>query len=130
MAEYIGNLDMSIFVYDYDHNAEEAEYLAETHERMFKIIREMQPDLPIIMASAADSMFGEIEARRSVIKTTYANAIATGDKNVYFIDGRDIYKPVGRSLCTVDHIHPNDLGFYMMANAFGDVIEKILAERK
>ena len=130
MAEYIGNLDMSIFVYDYDHNAEEAEYLAETHERMFKIIRKMQPDLPIIMASAADSMFGEIEARRNVIKTTYANAIAAGDKNVYFIDGRDIYKPVGRSLCTVDHIHPNDLGFYMMANAFGDVIEKILAERK
>ena len=41
---------MSIFVYDYDHNAPTVEYYRETHERMFKIIREANPDLPIIYA--------------------------------------------------------------------------------
>ena len=35
MAEYIKNLDMSIFVMDYDHNAPNPEYLRETHEKMF-----------------------------------------------------------------------------------------------
>jgi len=130
MAEYIGSLDMSFFLYDYDHNASNAPYLAETHERMFKILRKMQPNLPIIMASAADGHFGGMDERRNIIKATYDNAIAAGDKNVYFIDGRDIYAPVGRSLCTVDNIHANDLGFLMMANAYGAVIEKVLEKQK
>lgn len=130
MAEYIGSLDMSFFLYDYDHNASTTPYLAETHERMFKILRKMQPNLPIIMASAADGWFGGMEERRNIIKATYDNAIAAGDENVYFIDGRTIYEPVGRSLCTVDHVHANDLGFLMMANAYGAVIETIIAKQK
>lgn len=130
IAEYIGSLDMSIFLYDYDHNAPTTDYLNKTHEPMFKTIREMQPDLPIIMASAADSLFGKMDSRRKIIKATYDNAIAAGDKNVYFIDGRTIYAPVGCSLCTVDNLHPNDLGFYMMANAYGQVIEEILLKQK
>jgi len=130
MAEYIGSLDMSFFLYDYDHNASNAPYLAETHERMFKIIRKMQPNLPIIMANAADGWFGGMEERRNIIKATYDNAVASGDKNVYFIEGHTIYEPVGRSLCTVDHCHANDLGFYMMANAYGKVMEEILAKQQ
>ena len=126
MAEYIGGLDMSFLLYDYDHNASTAEYLKETHERMFKIIRKMQPNLPIIMASAADEKYGCNDARTNTIIETYENAIAAGDENVYFINGRTIYAPVGRGFCTVDDIHPNDLGFYMMANAFSEVIQKVL----
>lgn len=129
MAEYIASLDMSMFLFDYDHNALTAEYLEETHERMFKIVREKHPNIPIIMASAADYFF-DIDERRAVIKKTYDNAVAAGDKNVYYIDGQTIYAPVGRSLCTVDHIHPNDIGFLMMANAYGKVIENILNEQK
>ena len=125
MAEYLANLNMSVFVYDYDHNAGTVEYLKETHERTFKIIREKQPNLPIIMISAADCSFG-IAERRDVIYQTYANAIDAGDNNVYFIDGGTIYAPVGRGLCTVDRVHPNDIGFLMMANAIEPVIRKIL----
>ena len=125
MAEYLANLDMSILVYDYDHNAGSAEYLKETHERTFKIIREKQPNLPVIMITAADRSFG-IPERRNVIYNTYENAVKCGDQNVYFIDGSTIYAPVGRGLCTVDHIHPNDIGFLMMANAVEPVIRKIL----
>ena len=39
IAEYISKLDMSAFVYDYDHNAPTTEHLKQTHERMFKLIR-------------------------------------------------------------------------------------------
>jgi len=125
MAEYLENLDMSVFVYDYDHNADSAEFLKETHERTFKIIRKKQPNLPVIMITAADRKFG-IPERRDVIYQTYNNAVMSGDNNVYFIDGSTIYAPVGRGLCTVDHIHPNDIGFLMMANAVEMVIKKIL----
>lgn len=125
MAEYLSNLDMSILVYDYDHNAATAEHLKETHERTFKTIRKKQPNLPIIMITAADRSYG-IAERRAVIYQTYINAVNSGDDNVYFIDGSTIYAPVGRGLCTVDHIHPNDIGFLMMANTVEPVIQTII----
>jgi len=127
MAEYLSTLDMSALVYDYDHNAGSVEELKQTHERAFRIIRDKQPNLPVIMISAADRMFG-IPARKEIIRRTYQNAVDAGDKNVYFIDGGTIYAPVGRDLCTVDHIHPNDTGFLMMANAVEPVLRRILAE--
>lgn len=129
MAEYISSIDISLFIYDYDHNAS-VSHLAETHEPFFKTFRKAQPDTPVIMVSAADGWFGEIPERKQTIRTTYENAIASGDKNVYFIDGKTIYAPVGRSACTVDHIHPNDIGFLMMANAFEVVIKEILEKKK
>ena len=127
MAEYLSTLDMSALVYDYDHNAGSAEELKRTHERAFRIIREKRPDLPVIMISAADRMFG-IPERKEIIRQTYQNAVNAGDKNVYFIDGGAIYAPVGRDLCTVDHVHPNDVGFLMMTNALEPVLRRILAE--
>ncbi|MBO5070851.1 MAG: hypothetical protein J6C37_10910, partial [Roseburia sp.] len=64
--------------------------------------------------------------RRAVIMQTYKNALQAGDKNVYFVDGQKIYESVGRDLCTVDNIHPNDLGFWCMANAIGESLKNIL----
>lgn len=129
MAEYLANLEMSVLVYDYDHNAGSAEHLWNTHENMFKIIREKQPNLPIIMITAADRYFGTIPERKEAIRATYDHAVAAGDKNVYFIDGDDIYAPVGRGYCTVDYAHPNDLGFYMMAQSVGKVLKEIFAKQ-
>ena len=126
MAEYIAKLDMSIFVMDYDHNAKNAEYLKQTHEPFFEVVRKNNPDLPVVFVSVADKCFDDIDLRKEVIYTTYKNALDRGDKNVYFIDGQDIYKDVGYDLCTVDNCHPNDLGFWCMANSIGKVIEEIL----
>ncbi len=124
LAEYIGALKMSAFVMDYDHNAMHAEHLAQTHEPFFKAVRAAQPELPIVLVSVADDSLSDKQQRREVILNTYCNALAAGDKNVYFVDGTEIYREVGVDLCTVDHCHPNDLGFWCMANA----IEKPLAE--
>ncbi len=124
MAEYIAGLKMSAFVLDYDHNASNAQYLRETHEAFFKTIRKAQPELPIVIVSVADQIFTDRMERREIILQTYNNAVADGDKNVYFVDGAHIYDLPGVELCTVDKCHPNDLGFWCMANA----IEKPLAE--
>lgn len=126
MADYIAQLDMSVFVYDYDHNAPDVEYLEKTHEKMFKTIREKHPDLPIICISMPNKS-KNFEARREVIRQTVENAKAAGDKNVYFIDGQSF-----SALCdepdaiTVDGVHPNDLGFAMMGKVIGDKIAEIL----
>ena len=130
MANYIASLSMSAFVYDYDHNAPDAEHLRKTHERMFRIIRDAQPELPILMASRADRNPGDqADERREIILETYRRARDGGDRNVYFIDGADMYDLLDRSLCTVDGCHPTTLGFYCMAKAFYPTLEKILYPR-
>ena len=125
MIEYIKNLDMSVFVYDYDHNAPTVEYLEKTHEKMFKAIREKNSLLPVIIMSRPKRFLTEEEkTRRSIIETTYLNAVSAGDKNVYFIDGEALTE-----LCqdsgTVDNCHPTDFGFASMAKALAEVIVNI-----
>ena len=62
--------------------------------------------------------------RRAIIETTYKNALAAGDKNVYFLDGLKLTE-----LCkndgSVDRCHPNDFGFMSMAKALIEVMENI-----
>lgn len=136
MAEYIASLPMSVFIYDYDHNAADAKYLKKTHEPFFKIIREKNPDLPIIMMSRPDYAYDirDSEERIAVIRNTYENAVKKGDKNVWFINGADFFSD-GDDIfaCTVDKIHPNDLGHYRMANVIYKtllpIFEKVLKTR-
>ena len=127
IAEYIAGLDMQIFVYDYDHNAPSIDHLRNTHERMFKIIRQAQPDLPIILMTCTSMphCVDDRDGRKKVIYETYRNAVNAGDTNVYFIDGSRIFEECGYD-ATVDGAHPNELGFSRIAKTVGDVIEKIL----
>ncbi len=127
MAEYIAGIDMSIFVYDYDHNAPSPEHLASTHEPFFTVIRKRNPDLPVIMMTRPAIAYSETDKRRrEIVFTTYQNALKAGDKNVYFIDGESFYGEYDRELCTVDRTHPNDLGFYRMAQVVEPVIKSLL----
>lgn len=61
--------------------------------------------------------------RREIIRETYSTALREGDRNVYFIDGFDFFPKEIWWDCTVDRSHPNDLGFYLMAQR----IEKEIA---
>ena len=125
IAEYIKNLDMSLFVYDYDHNSPDVEHLKNTHEKMFKTIRKAQPNLPVIMMSRPKAMLtDEEQQRRQIVEATYKNAISAGDKNVYFIDGTALTALCG-SEGTVDNCHPTDLGFYAMADTLCKVMKNI-----
>lgn len=111
MAELIASLDLSAFVYDYDHNAPSFEHLKKTHEPFFKIIRKARPNLPIIILGKT---LGATKARDDVLKATYENAKKSGDKNVWYVTGKQLFDGVPTSYLTVDGCHPNDLGFYLM----------------
>lgn len=126
MCSYLSSLPMSVFVMDYDHNAPTVEHLENTHQPLYETIRAAQPNLPIVMVSMPESSGREeIETRFQVIRRTYEQAKAKGDTNVYLIDGRTMVADMADSW-SVDGCHPNDLGFYAMAKAIGDVLQEIL----
>lgn len=124
IIDYICTLDMSVFVFDYDHNSKTPEDLAKTHYPALKKFREAQPYTPIIMLSRPNQCGGEDEAKARVriIKKSYQTLLEKGDKNVHFINGQDIFKSHDSEMMTVDDTHPTDFGFYCMAEA----IEKVL----
>jgi len=127
ISDYIKNLVMSIFVYDYDYNAPTVEHLENTHEKMFRKIRKAQPELPIIFVSRPEWKKREnTDKCFSIIEKTYKNALADGDKNVYLVDGREIMHLLDSDSGSVDDCHPNDLGFYCMYKKIGEAIEKVI----
>lgn len=115
MADIICKRDFAAIVYDYDHNAPDPEHLEKTHEPFFKKIRTAHPDIPIVFLSKPDYPQFDGEVRRAIVMKTYRNALEAGDKNVAFIDGSQHFGTWGREMCTVDGLHPNDLGFFRMA---------------
>ena len=126
MVNYIASLDMSVFVLDYDYNAPDAEYLERTHENVYLTVRKNHPSVPIIMISAPVAVqTPRWKKRYEIIKRTYDNAVKSGDKNVYLINGGEFFDKIGYDY-TVDGIHPNDLGFALMAEKISKTLEKVL----
>ena len=125
-AQYIAGLTMSVFVFDYDHNAPDPDHLRRTHEPMFKTVRAAHPTLPVVFMSRPKFVLTpDEEERLAIITQTYENARAAGDDNVYLLPG-----PTLTALCecegTVDDCHPNDLGFYSMARALYPVLKQLV----
>jgi hypothetical protein len=84
---------MTALVLDYDANAPSVEHLEKTHEQFFRIIRQKHPELPILILTACylRPESADARTRAAVIRKTYENALAAGDKNVYFIYGKTLF---------------------------------------
>ncbi len=128
MAEYMATLPMSCFVCDYDYNSPSLAHFVKTHYPLYETIRKANPDIPYIMISRpTNNINSEYVAKKfAAMMDTYNKAVANGDKNVYCIDGREFFKGLNFTDCTVDLIHPNDIGFHKMSQIIGDMIEKVL----
>lgn len=136
VAEFIADMDMDVFVMDYDHNALSVEHLERTHYPFYQTIRNANPDLPIIMMSAPVSMLDEynpiipgMKKRRMIIMESYIKAVRSGDENVYFIDGTSLIGTDKPYNSTVDGNHPNDYGFCSIADRLYPVLERLLYRR-
>ena len=133
IIDFLASLDMSVFVYDYDHNAPSVEYFAQTHYRGYKQFREKQPNTPIILISKFGYYYSNLvdnERRRKIILDTYQKGIEAGDKNLWFIDGRFLVPKKDAWFLTTDLVHPNDIGYYYMAKRIGKVVVKAIKERQ
>jgi hypothetical protein len=129
MGDYIKELDMSIFVLDYDHNAPNLEKLKATHSRLFQQVRSKHPDLPIIILPRPRYYHrGQDKERFEVIERTYLDAKEQGDENVYFISGKKLMALV-KDNGSVDNTHPTDSGFLSMSLALEEFFEEILIKK-
>lgn len=126
MVDYIAGLDMSMFVMDYDHNSPSIEHLQQTHPNMYRCIRAAHPDIPIIMMTAMSlpHILEHHYERRDIIFQSYQDAVNSGDKNVYFWDGSKEFEPYA-DYGTIEGSHPNDCGFYGMADSLRKIIAPI-----
>jgi len=134
VAEHIASIENpAMFILDYEANCGTVEKLAETLPEFIRILRVKHPLTPILVVSKvafAREVFNKSEkdGREACKKVEIENVErcqATGDKNIYFIDaeffqGEDFWE------CTVDGVHPTDLGFYRMAENLLPEIEKRL----
>ncbi len=129
ICAYMAELPMSVFVSDYDHNAPDAEYLAKTHEKLYRTVRAKNPDLPYIMMSRPDFYYNsDCIHRRNVVYHTFYQAYSEGDRNVYYLDGQMLFEGPDADSCTVDGCHPNDLGFKYMAEAVESTLRRIFMQ--
>ncbi|MBR5473341.1 MAG: hypothetical protein IKU82_05070 [Clostridia bacterium] len=127
IARHIAGREMSAFCYDYDYNADNLEHYKATHEKFFKIIRAAHPDIPIIMTTRPKKHLAPGEQERiDVMMTTYNNAVAAGDKNVYYIKGTDLLDDSIAEYALIENCHPNDCGFASMAQVLGEKLKEVL----
>ena len=134
LAEYIAALPMSVFVHGYGYNAPSLEYYEQTYYPFYRIIRDKNPDLPIIMMSNPVCITSKepkraefLTRRRQITMDAYTRACAEGDKNVYFIDGAAaLGDGMEAQEATVDGVHPTDLGFMNMAKQLYPLLSRLL----
>lgn len=126
MAEYLTHIDCSLLFMGYDGNAPSVEYLEQTHYPFYEIYRRVKKDVPIVFMSVpCFDNYPDAAIRRDVVRRSWQKAREQGDNNVYFIDGETIFGESDRELCTVEGIHPNDLGFYRIAKEIHKTYKKI-----
>lgn len=125
MADYLSSLKAAVMVLDYDFNAPDVEWLKKTHYPLYQKIRTIQPNVPIVFMTRPNFLYAPrvCKPRREVIYNTYLKAKENGDENVYFIDGETLLGVEDWDTCTVDNCHPNDLGFYRMAEKVQEVLK-------
>lgn len=126
MCEYLTKIDCSLFFLAYDGNAPTADFLEKTHYPFYEAYRKERKDVPIVFMSVpCFGNFPESERRRDILRANYLKARASGDSNVYFIDGETLFGQEDREICTVEGVHPNDLGFYRIAKAIERLYDEI-----
>lgn len=130
LVEYMSGMDMCLFVCDYDHNAPTAAFLRETHRTVYDLFRQKNSDTPYIMISRPNIATNQSEfaERRAVVIDTYRHARLLGDRNVYYIDGESFFLGKYENECTMDAVHPNDLGFVLMADGIESEIRRVMAK--
>ena len=129
MIDYLAGLPMLAFVSDYDHNAPGTAHLADTHLKLYEAVRASHPDIPYLMVTRTDDYSNDYELRldnRQAVLRNFQYAREKGDRNVYYLDGGEIFRGPHEDQCTVDGVHPTDIGFSLMADAIGCALRQAL----
>lgn len=127
--------DPACLVLDYEANCVSTELLQATLPEFIRIFRDRHALTPILVVSRItyakdifdDQMRQDKEERKQVQMRTVNQFRDAGDARIYFLDGSDLLGEDAHE-CTVDGVHPTDLGFLRMADGLTPVLRNILAE--
>ncbi len=120
------------FVLDYEANASGGQ-LERSLDEFITILREAHPDVPMLVVSrvrwAQDlislAQAQDREHKRQFQERTVGERRSAGDANIHFLDGGGF---LGEDFdeCTVDGVHPTDLGFWRIAAGIEPALRDIL----
>ncbi len=123
----------SFIILDYEANASKT--IINTLGTFVDILREEHPDIPILIMSkiryasavVGSSAYKLLMDNKDFQKNLVAERKKAGDMHIYFLDGSEV---LGNDYdeCTVDGVHPSDLGSIRIANALLSAIEDILKQ--
>lgn len=134
LAKIIGDIDnIGCIVLDYEANTIKEGSLKKTLGTFIEILREVHKEVPILVLSkikyANEHFSSEGKNLRLELAQFQKDLVDKlrnqGDANIYFYDGSQL---LGDDFdeCTVDGVHPTDLGFSRMAYRLVDVIHNIM----
>ncbi len=135
MAEYLASQDASAIVLDLDMRLRDPEVFLATFEPFYRKLRSINPTVPIIAMSfpkypkihhPVTSSYRDHVFSNRVILQTCLKAWAEGDERLWYLDGETVFGDRDQEACTVDYSHPNDLGFYRMAQALLPLLKRAL----
>lgn len=130
MLKYLASIDALAYVFDYNYYSECRDRILPPHYDIYKVLRESDASVPILMIDKPSVIFaGEnYKIRSKMIRDTYERAINEGDKHVAMMDAIELFGTEDADSCVVDTDHPNDLGFFKMANAIYPYLKRLLDE--
>lgn len=132
LAHLINQIEnKQLLILDYEANVHDKIKL--TLENFINIIRSKNKTLPILVTSKiryANEIYNEASLKRQKSVAAFQKNLvekkkSSGDNNIYYLNGGELLG-ANADECTVDGVHPTDLGFMRMANGIEPVIRGIL----
>ena len=123
--------DINFIILDYEANASET--IINTLDPFVDILREKHPDTPILIMSKiryanesnASPGYKLLLKNRDFQRALVEKRTTKGDRKIFFLDGSTVLG-ADYDECTVDGVHPTDLGSIRIADGLTDAINYIL----
>ncbi len=134
LADVIAKIDASCYVLDclwnmsYEKTALCQGYIPKgvlhNYEPFIRRLRELRPDVPIVMAEQCDVFMNKPNNKDEYIRKLYDQLILEGWQKLYYLPKDKMYS--GDLEGTIDTCHPNDIGMVSMGGAFSEAVAKAL----
>jgi hypothetical protein len=132
LAEFIGEVDASIFVIDSLPNMS-PKMVKERAEIFIREIRKARPETPIVLIEDRTNTGAWLKPndlknhkeKRNFLRATYEKLAAEGMTGLTYVEGESLLGNDNEG--TVDGSHPTDLGMVRMSDILTPILQKILS---
>jgi lysophospholipase L1-like esterase len=133
LARAVSEIDSSCYVLDFGANHRTFDAMREVYAPFLDTIRHNHPSTPIVVMTPlytsrekrSQSLGLDWIARRKFIEQVVRERQKAGDKKLFVVDGATLLGSAPDD-GLVDGGHPNDLGFYRMAENLAPTFKKVL----